>query len=148
MKVSTLNKILGQHFLINKTAIKKIIAALDLKPNDTIIEIGPGKGALTLPLAEECQKIGCKIIAIEKDPLLVERLRVKGERKNLKIISGDILKILSKVHNKSLVKFDQVLNFQMVFQIQRTILQVHLKQTEKLFHKKWWKIFDHNFHQF
>ena len=70
MKISTLNKILGQHFLINQVAISKIVAALDLKPNDVIVEIGSGRGALTLPLLEKCQKIGCRVIAIEKDETL------------------------------------------------------------------------------
>ena len=50
---------LGQHFLINKSAIKKIVSALDLQNNDTVIEIGPGKGALTEPLITKLQN--CKI---------------------------------------------------------------------------------------
>ncbi len=88
---------LGQHFLINKSAIHKIILALNLRPNDTVIEIGPGKGALTFPLIKECQKIGCKIIAIEKDPKLGLRAEGLGDRKDFKIIIGDALKEIPKI---------------------------------------------------
>ena len=86
---------LGQHFLINKNAIEKIIAALELKNNETIIEIGPGKGALTIPLLKECEKIGCKIIGIEKDKKIAQQL-VTGKWK-LEIIIGDALKIIPQL---------------------------------------------------
>lgn len=84
-----MKKHLGQHFLINKPAIGKIISALDLKPDDTIIEIGPGEGALTFPILEQCQKLNCKVIVIEKDFQLAKKL---GE--NFQVLTGDALKIL------------------------------------------------------
>ncbi|MDO8430021.1 MAG: rRNA adenine dimethyltransferase family protein [bacterium] len=90
-----MNKQLGQHFLTNKSAIKKIIADLDLKSGETIIEIGPGDGALTFPLLEECKKVGCKLIAIEKDRDLAVKL-IKHEEK-IEVIHGDALKELSKI---------------------------------------------------
>ena len=86
---------LGQHFLINQSAIEKIIAVLELKKNETIIEIGPGQGALTIPLVKKCEKIGCKIIGIEKDQELAKSLEVKSEK--LDIVTGDILKELPKL---------------------------------------------------
>ena len=86
---------LGQHFLINKNAIEKIIAALELKNNETIIEIGPGKGALTIPLIKACEKIECKIIGIEKDKKIAQQL-VTGKWK-LEIIIGDALKIIPQL---------------------------------------------------
>ena len=52
---------LGQHFLTNKAATAEIIAALAIQPNDIIVEIGPGRGALTIPLLESPAK---KIIAV------------------------------------------------------------------------------------
>lgn len=85
---------LGQYFLTNKKAIKKIIAALGLEENDTVIEIGPGEGALTLPLIKTCSSIGCKVIAIEKDPLLAPRGMQREVLENVKIIYGDALKEL------------------------------------------------------
>jgi 16S rRNA (adenine1518-N6/adenine1519-N6)-dimethyltransferase len=96
---SAVSRRLGQYFLINRAAIQKIIAALDLQKNDTVIEIGPGEGALTLPLAEKCQNIQCKIIAIEKDHYLVDKLiSLKVDR--LEIVKGDALKELKLITDK------------------------------------------------
>lgn len=83
---------LGQHFLKNSAAIKKIVSALD-PGKETIIEIGPGRGALTRPLAEVCGKSGCKILAIEKDPALAEEAR-GWDFGAVEITEGDALKIL------------------------------------------------------
>lgn len=84
-------KRLGQNFLIDKRAIKKLIGAANLKPKDIILEIGPGIGNLTQELAKKVKKV----IAIEKDPNLVKilnnELRTMGI-KNVKIIQADILK--------------------------------------------------------
>lgn len=79
---------LGQHFLINKRKLKKIVEALELEDGDVVIEIGPGHGELTRLIAEKS-----KIIAIEKDKNLAEQSREKfaGE-KNIEIIEGDALK--------------------------------------------------------
>lgn len=89
---------LGQHFLKNDSAIKKIIAALDIQPGETIIEIGPGKGALTFPLAEECSQKKCRLIAIEKDQKLFSVLKEKfKEDQNIFIVEGDVLKELAKI---------------------------------------------------
>lgn len=75
---------LGQHFLINKSALRKIAEAVDIQEGDTIIEIGPGHGELTKELlaisVERLDKNpaegkGIKIIAIEKDPALAQELR-------------------------------------------------------------------------
>lgn len=86
---------LGQHFLKNASAITKIIAAIDPQAGETIVEIGPGRGALTIPLAEACRRVGAKLIAIEKDPKLIDGLRATtAEIKNLEIVGGDALDIL------------------------------------------------------
>lgn len=91
-----IGKKLGQNFLVNPAAIRQIIAALDLQNKETIIEIGPGKGALTLPLIEKCQKIGCQIIGIEKDHRLAEDLEFRIQNLGtVKIIKDDALKIFS-----------------------------------------------------
>jgi len=87
-----LSKRLGQNFLIDKGAIRKIIKAANLKSEDIVLEIGSGIGVLTIELA---QKAG-KVIAVEKDPnlarILNNELRIKNS-KNVEIIQGDILKI-------------------------------------------------------
>ena len=92
---------LGQHFLKNTDAIKKIIAALEIQQNDNIVEIGPGKGALTFPLAEECIQKNCRLIAIEKDRELFSILKEKlKDNKNIFIVNGDALEELENVINK------------------------------------------------
>lgn len=58
----------GQHFLVNKDILDEIIKTAQLKPSDTILEIGPGLGTLTRPLASVTKKV----IAIEKDPDIIK----------------------------------------------------------------------------
>ena len=91
---------LGQHFLINKNKLKKIVEALELKKNETVIEIGPGHGELTSSIRH--QALSIKITAIEKDKKLVSFLQRKfALDKNIKIIDGDALKILPKLTQNS-----------------------------------------------
>jgi 16S rRNA (adenine1518-N6/adenine1519-N6)-dimethyltransferase len=81
-------KSLGQHFLANRKYAERIVSAIDPKPSDTVLEIGPGKGALTRILLEK----GCRVIAVEVDDKLVEHLKSEfANIDNLKIISNDFL---------------------------------------------------------
>ena len=87
---------LGQHFLINKNKIKKIVDALGLKSADAVIEIGPGHGELTLEL--RIRNAELRIIAIEKDKKLADNLKDKFKKdKDIEIIEGDALKILPEL---------------------------------------------------
>ncbi len=82
------NKSLGQVFLKNKNIIDRIISACQLKPENTVFEIGPGPGTLTrhfLPFVKE-------VIAVEKDKTLCHTLGDEFKGKNVKIICSDILK--------------------------------------------------------
>jgi len=82
-------KYLGQHFLHDKNIISKIIDVAGITKEDLVVEIGPGEGALTFPLAERAGEV----IAIEIDKELVKRLKEKGEEySNLTIVEGDALK--------------------------------------------------------
>ena len=81
-------KALGQHFLRNPGILRKITAVIAPEKNDTIIEIGPGKGALTTHLTE---KAGC-VIAVEKDPSLIPILKSLS-RSNLVVINADFLSV-------------------------------------------------------
>ncbi len=122
-------KFLGQHFLVNRGAILKIIDALEIKDGDTIIEIGPGNGELTLPLAKRAEEVSSskyqvssiKIIAIEKDPRLAEDLRNKIHDlgfENIEIITGDALKILPNLtHNLQQTTSNQATNQLMNYKI-------------------------------
>lgn len=85
-------KRLGQHFLMDRGVIHEIVARAGFDKDQTILEIGPGLGALTLPLAH-CVK---QLIAVEKDPRLTDRLRQKLSREglgNVTLINDDILKM-------------------------------------------------------
>jgi 16S rRNA (adenine1518-N6/adenine1519-N6)-dimethyltransferase len=77
---------LGQHFLTGTWAAAKLVEAAGVTENDTVLEIGPGKGALTIELL----KAGAHVIAIEKDTALVEKLRATFTEKRLTIIDADI----------------------------------------------------------
>lgn len=80
-------KRLGQHFLSDSAKIEEIVAAIG--PSDTLVEIGPGRGALTLPLAEQTRHL----IAIEKDPALAEYLdRQFADNSNVTIRCADALR--------------------------------------------------------
>lgn len=101
-------KSLGQHFLRNRRAIGQIVDALEIRNHDTIIEIGPGNGELTYPLIEQCRNsTDIRIIAIEKDEALAERLRIKNQElgiKNIEVIAGDALEILPSLIRNSTYK--------------------------------------------
>jgi len=88
MAKKTRRQILGQHFLHDKNIVKKIVEANQPEKSDLFIEIGPGTGALTFPLAE---KAGF-VLAVEKDPSLIPALEAKAAS-NVEIIAGDILKL-------------------------------------------------------
>jgi 16S rRNA (adenine1518-N6/adenine1519-N6)-dimethyltransferase len=82
------SKRFGQNFLSDKGTIKRIIAALGPKADETILEIGPGQGALTGPLLERAGSL----VAVEFDrnliPLLTDTF---GSNKNFRLIESDAL---------------------------------------------------------
>lgn len=83
-------KYLGQNFLIDKNAVKKLIAVADIKKSDTIIEVGAGVGTITIELAERAKKV----IAVEKDRALIPILKENTKNfENVKLIQGDILQL-------------------------------------------------------
>ncbi|MBT3669084.1 MAG: 16S rRNA (adenine(1518)-N(6)/adenine(1519)-N(6))-dimethyltransferase RsmA [Chloroflexi bacterium] len=81
---------LGQNFLIDDSALKKIVAAADVSSNDVVLEIGPGLGSLTRYLAAAAKSV----VAVEIDKALLgpfaEVVKPFG---NIKIINRDILKV-------------------------------------------------------
>jgi 16S rRNA (adenine1518-N6/adenine1519-N6)-dimethyltransferase len=82
------SKRFGQNFLTNQGIIQRIVEALEPGPDETIIEIGPGKGALTEPLL---QRAG-SLVAVEFDKNLIPLLTEKfGEQANFKLIQSDAL---------------------------------------------------------
>ena len=114
-------KSLGQNFLTNKKVVEDIIAVAELKQDDIVLEIGPGKGFLTEALlkkvsgpktdfSQEGKNVlgQGRVIAIEKDGDLVDFLREKFKKeiadKKLILVHGDILKfdpIIYKLKTKN-----------------------------------------------
>lgn len=82
-------KRMGQSFLIDRKALSQTADSLELGPEDIVIEIGPGLGALTRFLIGRVKKL----IAIEFDPLLAHYLRrTFKDREDFKLIEADVLK--------------------------------------------------------
>lgn len=83
-------KRLGQHFLNDPRILARIVEALGPKPNETIIEIGPGQGSLTERLANRA----ARLVAIELDRDLTQALRQHyADRPDVQIVEGDALDI-------------------------------------------------------
>ena len=83
-----IRKRLGQHFLHQKGIIERIIDAIQPQPGQHIVEIGPGRGALTGPLLET----GVDLTAIELDTQLAQLLQQNfGHRDNLHLFNEDIM---------------------------------------------------------
>ena len=88
MKTQFAKKSLGQNFLTDATIIRKIVEAVRPCANDAIIEIGPGRGALTERLVDS----GASIAAIELDRDLAKTLLERfADRPNVRIIEDDVL---------------------------------------------------------
>jgi 16S rRNA (adenine1518-N6/adenine1519-N6)-dimethyltransferase len=81
---------LGQHFLVDSGAAARIVEALGDISESTVLEIGPGRGALTAMLARRARRL----IAIEIDRVLAAQLRMNfSQEPNVEIIEGDVLAI-------------------------------------------------------
>lgn len=81
-------KRLGQNFLIDPNIVRKIVSLAALRPDDQVLEIGPGRGALTAAL---CAEAG-RVIAVEIDPQLQPALQDRlGHCRNLDLRIGDAL---------------------------------------------------------
>ena len=80
---------LGQHFLVRQSVLERIAAAVAPEPAGRIVEVGPGKGALTEHLLTRTGQL----IAIEIDQVLAHYLRAKfREYQTLSIVESDVLK--------------------------------------------------------
>jgi 16S rRNA (adenine1518-N6/adenine1519-N6)-dimethyltransferase len=95
MKPPPIRKSLGQHFLNDRRILERIADALDVNGEETLIEIGPGRGSLTDVLAPRVRRL----ILIEYDRALAALLREKyGTRPAVEVIEADVLTVdLGKV---------------------------------------------------
>ena len=120
-------KSLGQNFLIDNNVIKKIIKLTNVE-NKNVIEIGPGKGALTEEILKKNPK---SLKLVEKDFNLAEELNKKYfKNRSIKVFNHDILKLkLDKILRKNTIIFGN-LPYNISSQIFVKILRL-----EKLHHK-------------
>lgn len=85
---------LGQHFLSNKGILEKIAKAASLDKADAVLEIGPGRGALTFALASRAGRV----VAVEKDRALAQALRAELALRNItniEVVTDDIRTFLA-----------------------------------------------------
>jgi len=83
-------KRLGQHFLIDRNILNKVIRTAKIEKEDVVLEVGPGLGEMTLALARHAKRV----IAIEIDPKLVAILKKKMEDlPNVEVVRSDILRL-------------------------------------------------------
>lgn len=79
-------KALSQNFLVDPNIIRKIVQTADVRPGDTVLEIGPGPGALTAALLEQ----GARVYAVEMDTVFARELH-RLQNGKLTVFEDDIL---------------------------------------------------------
>lgn len=81
------NKSLGQHWLTDAASLEAMCAAADVRPDDTVVEIGPGTGTLTRLLVGRA----ARVVAVEFDNTLADELPGRVPASNLEVVRQDIL---------------------------------------------------------
>ena len=85
----------GQNFVHDANTVRRIVAAADVRPDDVVLEIGPGLGSLTLGLLEAAGQV----VAVEIEHSLAERLprtaaeRLPGRADRLRVVEADALTV-------------------------------------------------------
>jgi 23S rRNA (adenine-N6)-dimethyltransferase len=83
----------GQNFLVDLDVVRRFLSNAELRPNDLVVEVGAGTGALTLALTQA----GARVIAIERDPVwarrLTRRLRAAGFATRAHVIEADFRRV-------------------------------------------------------
>jgi 16S rRNA (adenine1518-N6/adenine1519-N6)-dimethyltransferase len=86
-------KKLGQNFVTDPNTIRRIVAAAKLKGNETVVEIGPGLGSLTLGLLEEAKTV----IAVEIDHKMAQAIEKtvskRAKDKDFRLVTADAMKV-------------------------------------------------------
>lgn len=87
----------GQNFVIDPNTVRRIVRVADVSPADVVLEVGPGIGSLTLALLET----GARVVAVEIDPRLAQRLPVtvaefaEAKTDRLEVICADAMDVTS-----------------------------------------------------
>src|SRR5437870_11873665 len=83
-------KAMGQHFLVDRSALAAIVDAAELSADDDVLEIGPGPGVLTAALAARVRSV----TAVEVDPRMVGLLEeTLASHQNVHVVQADALKV-------------------------------------------------------
>jgi len=77
----------GQNFLVDRATLDRLVAALDVRPDQQVVEVGPGLGVLTRELAAT----GARVTGIEIDPACVRALALTLKDTGVRIVQGDVL---------------------------------------------------------
>jgi len=91
MSAHRAKKQFGQHFLHDASVIDRILRALDPQPDDVLVEIGPGLGALTVPLIARVPKL--TVVELDRDVLPHLRKAVGAHADKLTVIEADALTV-------------------------------------------------------
>jgi 16S rRNA (adenine1518-N6/adenine1519-N6)-dimethyltransferase len=122
---------LGQHFLIDRHAVRRIVAALEPRADEHVLEIGPGRGALT----GELVRVAGRMAAVEFDATLVAGLRqrfdgdrlVLFERDVLRLELGAVLSALGAAHDGRLVVAGNL-----PYSISKPIVQMLIRERSRI----------------
>jgi len=144
----------GQHFTINKTIIDDAIRLTSIDFFDTVLDIGAGKGYISLELANICNEI----YAIENDPVLISELRKRFyHRTKVKIIESDFLKfkipqkkfkVVSNIPYNITSKILEVLMMKSIYYFEGGTLVIPITTANKLFGKKVYNLYIIFYHTF
>ncbi|KAI5708806.1 hypothetical protein M8J76_003644 [Diaphorina citri] len=137
------NKDFGQHILKNPLIIQSIVDKGAIRPTDTVLEIGPGTGNMTVKILEQAKKV----IACEIDPRLVAELqkRVQGTpyQAKLEILVGDVIKTSLPFFNLCIANIPYQISSPLVFKLllHRPIFRVQREFAQRLVAKPGDKLF-------
>jgi 16S rRNA (adenine1518-N6/adenine1519-N6)-dimethyltransferase len=83
-------KALGQNYLVDPNTARKVVRLAEVEPGETVLEVGPGLGSLTLAL----RAAGALVVAVETDERLLPALaEVLGDDQGARIVAGDALRL-------------------------------------------------------
>lgn len=124
-------KSLGQHFLIDRDAVRRIVDAIALSPGEPVLEIGPGKGALT----RELVRAAGRIAAVEIDRRLASRLRRQYDVDRLLLFEQDVLRLDPAVVLAALGSSDDarlVLAGNLPYRISKPVAQMVIRHRRRI----------------
>ncbi len=109
------NKRLGQNFLLDESVIRRQVRLADLRPSDTVLEIGPGFGVLT----EEILSTGAKVVAVEQDADFCRFLERRFGRR-VTLVNADAVKAFLPSFNKVVSNLPYQISSPMIFKLLET----------------------------